>query len=204
MRATTFLRRLPYLLFDEATLWLDALVGALPGRSGAVIRRTWVSRRLQAGAGLQVGPGLRFLGPGSIQLGNNVHIGGNAFFAAIGGEIRISDQVAFNEGVHLNASVAGRIRIGKHCLIGPNVVMRTAGHQFASKEKPIRHQGHVVADIILEEDVWIGANSVILGGVRIGRGAVVGAGAVVTKDVEQYGVAVGVPARVVRVRGEQK
>jgi acetyltransferase-like isoleucine patch superfamily enzyme len=58
--------------------------------------------------------------------------------------------------------------------------------------------------VLIEDDCWIGANAVILGGVHIGRGAIVGAGAVVTKDVPSMAIAVGVPARVRKYRGQER
>ena len=61
--------------------------------------------------------------------------------------------------------------------------------------------GHNPADIMIGDDVWIGANAVILGGIKIGKGAVIGAGAVVTKDIPSNAVAVGVPAKVLRYHG---
>ena len=97
----------------------------------------------------------------------------------------------------------GAIRIGEWCLIGPNVVMRTASHRYDNPNKFIRQQGHVVGDIHIEDDVWIGANALILGGVHIGKGAVIGAGAVVTKDVPSLAIVVGIPAKVVKFRGKR-
>jgi galactoside O-acetyltransferase len=133
-----------------------------------------------------------------------VGIGLGSFFAADGGSIEVGDNTAFNTGVHINASVGGKIVIGQWCIVGPNVVMRTAGHNYADPREFIRKQGHTARDIRIDEDVWIGANAVILGGVHIGKGAVIGAGAVVTKDVPPLGVAVGVPAKVIKFRGERE
>jgi galactoside O-acetyltransferase len=102
--------------------------------------------------------------------------------------------------VHINASVGGAIRIGQQCLIGPNVVMRTAGHRFDDPRLPIRDQGHVVRDITIDDNVWIGAGAIILGGVHICEGAVIGAGAVVVRNVAAMAIAVGVPAKVIGSR----
>jgi len=67
--------------------------------------------------------------------------------------------------------------------------------------KPIRDQGHRPGEIIVEDDVWLGANVTVIGSVRVGQGAVVAAGAVVTKDVEPYSIVGGVPAKFIKKRG---
>ena len=105
--------------------------------------------------------------------------------------------------VHINASIGGEIIIGNNCLIGPNVVMRSAGHKFDNVDVPIREQGHIIGNIHIDDDVWIGSNAVILGGVHIGKGAIIGAGAVVTKNIPSMSIAVGVPARVIKNRSQQ-
>jgi acetyltransferase-like isoleucine patch superfamily enzyme len=112
----------------------------------------------------------------------------------------VDSATQFNTNIHINASVGGKIQIGKLCLIGPNVVMRTAGYRFDDRQRPIREQGHAPLDIIIKDNVWIGANSVILGGVCIGEGSVVGAGAEVTRDIPSMAVVLGVPARVIKYR----
>jgi len=130
-------------------------------------------------------------------------INDGCYFNADGGSINVGNWTAFNIGVHINASCGGNIILGDYCLIGPRVVMRTANHRFEKKEVYIRDQGHQIADIVIEDDCWIGANVVILSGVRIGRGAVIGAGAVVTRDIPSMAIAVGVPAKVLKYRGAQ-
>jgi acetyltransferase-like isoleucine patch superfamily enzyme len=141
-----------------------------------------------------------FYGSENIYFDKNVSIGINSFFSAEGGEIKVGENTSFNSGVHINAAVCGKIFIDKNCLIGPNVVMRTADHIFTNADVPIRLQGHKCQNIFLEEDVWIGANVVITGGVTISKGCVIGAGSVVTKNIPEYSIAVGVPARVIKSR----
>jgi galactoside O-acetyltransferase len=65
---------------------------------------------------------------------------------------------------------------------------------------PIRLQGHDAGTIVIEDNVWLAANVTVVGGVRIGRGSVIAAGAVVTSDIEPYSIAGGVPARLIRRR----
>jgi acetyltransferase-like isoleucine patch superfamily enzyme len=75
-------------------------------------------------------------------------------------------------------------------------------HTFARRDVPIRAQPTVEEPIVIEEDVWLGASAIVLGGVTVGRGCVVGAGSVVTRDLAPYSIARGVPAQVVGVRGD--
>ena len=140
------------------------------------------------------------LGVENIKFSKNVSIGFKSLFTAEGGEIIVGANTSFNSGVHINASVCGKIVIGENCLIGPNVVMRTADHVFERIDIPIRKQGHKCANIFLDDDVWIGANVIILGGVTIGKGVVVGAGSVVTKNIPEYSVVVGAPAKIIKSR----
>ena len=193
--------RLSFRLWTEILAWIEVLIRFMPGRIGSIARRAWYSCRFQRSDKIHIGVGCEFITPNSISFEGSVSIGGNAFFTAEGGFIVVGNNTAFNMNVHINASVGGEIRIGESCLIGPNVVMRTAGHRYDDPNLLIRQQGHFIGDIHIEDDVWIGANAVILGGVHIGTGAVIGAGAVVAKDVPSRAIAVGVPARVIKYRG---
>jgi galactoside O-acetyltransferase len=188
-------------VWREVVRYVDALFAAWPGWSGTWIRTRWVAARVGrwGGEGV-VADGIRLQGPERLFFGRGVRIGSRAFFAADGGgRVEIGDRVAFNVGAHINASIGGVIRIGDDSLIGPNVTLRTSGHRFEAPTL-IREQGHVIGDIVMGRDVWLGANVVVLGGVHIGDGAVVGAGAVVTTDVPTMSVVAGVPARVIRTR----
>lgn len=96
-------------------------------------------------------------------------------------------------------SSGGRIHIGDNVLIGQNVVLRAADHGL-SRATLISEQPHVGGVIEMEDDVWIGANAVILRNVRLGKGSVVAAGAVVVKDAEPYSIVGGVPAKKISER----
>ena len=87
-------------------------------------------------------------------------------------------------------------------LIATQCVIISADHIFDNPNELIRKQGEVREKIIIEDDVWLGAQVKVLKGVTIGKGAVVGAGAVVNKDIPPYTIAVGVPARVVKKRNQ--
>ena len=142
--------------------------------------------------------GCEFISPKSISISSNVTIGKNSFFSAQNGNIKLGKNVAFNTNVHINSSVGGNIFIGDNVLIGPNVVFRTANHKFNNADIPINKQGHKIKDIIIEDNVWIAANCVIIGGVTIKGGSVIGAGSVVNRDVDSNTLVAGVPAKIVK------
>ena len=114
--------------------------------------------------------------------------------------IRIDDRVSLNSNVHINAESGGQIFILSDVLIGPNVVIRAANHNSSRTDLPIRNQGSTGGKIKIEDNVWIGAGCIILANITIGRGSVIGAGSIVTKDIPPDSVAFGSPARVVRSR----
>ena len=124
--------------------------------------------------------------------------------ACTDGELTIGNRVALNANVYINACSGGTIRIGDDVIVGPNVVMRASDHAFDDVTRPMRDQGHTAGVIVIDDDVWLGANVTVVGGVRIGRGAVVAAGAVVSKDVEPYTIVGGVPARLIRRRDQAR
>ena len=107
--------------------------------------------------------------------------------------IRIGRGTQINQGAILDCR--GGITIGEHVSISPQAAIVTADHDRDAPGFPLRHRR-----VVIEDHVWIGMRAVILPGVHIGRGAVVAAGAVVTKDVEAGSVVAGVPARRVAFR----
>ena len=191
------------LLINEIRAWLETLIGSMPGHIGSFLRYSWFRRRFKRGYKVSVDRGCEFLSPQTMCFEGSVSIGKNSFFSAEGGTIFVDSMTSFNMNVHINASVGGKIEIGKSCLIGPNVVMRTAGHKYDDPNTDIRQQGHIPLNISIGDDVWIGSNAIILGGVHIAKGAVIGAGAVVTKDIPSLAIAVGVPARVIGFRSQE-
>ena len=101
--------------------------------------------------------------------------------------------------------IIGPVMIGKDVMMASEVIILTANHTFDRLDIPMRLQGaRDVKPVRIGDDVWIGMRSIILPGVQIGRGAVIGAGAVVTKDVPEYAVVGGNPAKVIKFRNENK
>ena len=115
--------------------------------------------------------------------------------------IEIGNNCYFNHNTILNGGHdKAKLIIGNKVQTGPNVCFYCANHNFDNKEIPIKEQGYWEADIVIDDDVWIGANSVITSGVKIGKGAIIGAGSIVTKDIPPYSIAAGNPAKVIKTR----
>jgi acetyltransferase-like isoleucine patch superfamily enzyme len=114
--------------------------------------------------------------------------------------LRIGAHSHVQSGCTLNAFV-GNITIGANCMIAPRCVLTPYQHNFSDISRPMREQPLTSrGDIVIEDDVWLGSHACVMDGVTIGRGAVVGAGAVVTKDVPPYAIVGGIPARVMGFR----
>ena len=188
------------ILLSELLSWIESIFSSIPGLIGVFVRRNWYNLRFAKSKKIYIEVGCKFRRPSQIIFIENASIGERANFNAEGGKIIIGKDVAFNMGVNLNASVGGMIDIGANCLIGPGVMMRTANHVFSDINCLIRNQGHDPKDIIIGDNCWLGANVIVLGGVRIGEGSVIGAGSIVTKDIAPMSVALGIPAKSIKSR----
>ncbi|MBS5112454.1 MAG: sugar O-acetyltransferase [Coprobacillus cateniformis] len=108
-------------------------------------------------------------------------------------------NIYFGKNVFINANCSfqdqGGIYIGNNVLIGHHVVMATLNHGILPEERSTL----TAKPIVIHDQVWIGANATILAGVTIGEGFIIGAGAVVTKNVEPYSVVAGVPAKIIHL-----
>ncbi len=129
--------------------------------------------------------------------GKNVNIEHGAFFAS-GNGISVGD----NSGIGLNCRVAGPLSIGNDVMMAPNVTIVTQNHETSDLTKPMRLQTAPKQKVTVGNDVWIGTNVVIMPGVTVGNGVIIAAGAVVTKDVPDYAVVGGVPAKIIKFRNE--
>ena len=154
----------------------------------------------KCGRNLRVDSGVTILGFRNISLGDNISIMKNSYiYAHDGGELTIGDNFTLNTNSQLGASF-GKIIIGSDCAIAPNCLLRASNHKFDNPDIPFRKQGHTYGEIILEDDIWIASNSVITADTVIGRSSIIGAGSVVTKDIEPYSIVGGVPAKLIRKR----
>ena len=110
------------------------------------------------------------------------------------GDVVIGDYTR----IGLHNTIIGPVSIGSHVNLAQGITVTALNHNFAAPHRRIDEQGISTKPVVIGDDVWIGANAVILPGVTIGRHAVVAAGAVVTKDVPDYCVVAGVPARIIK------
>jgi acetyltransferase-like isoleucine patch superfamily enzyme len=204
---------------------LFALFGWIPSVIGVGLRGL-VYKLIIPSAGLPIiENGVRILQAKNLRLGKGVYIDHGVYLHACPDGIRIGDRtfVMHNSILHVfnfrGLPHAG-ISIGRNCFIGEANVIRGQGgvtigddvytgplvqilavnHVYSDPDTPIREQGITAEGIIIEDDVWLAAGVIVLDGVRIGRGSVIGAGAVVTSDIPPYSIAVGSPAKVVRGR----
>lgn len=161
------------------------------------------------GIGAAAGEGCNILVPkgASLEIGAGCYLGRYVELGA-GGDILIGDQTSIQD----RSVLVGDVRVGRYCVLSLNVLLTSGRHYF--DEWPsilIRDQDKRVAfdlelqtvhsqPIVVEEDCWLGMNSVIMPGVTVGRGSVVGSNAVVTSNLPPYSVALGVPARIIRRR----
>lgn len=128
--------------------------------------------------------------------GSHVNIEHGASFGK-GHKVSIGDR----SGIGINARLDGPVRIGKNVMMGPEVMVYAHGHEFSDISKPMIDQGLTEGDeVVIEDDVWIGARAILLPGVTVGTGSVVAAASVVTKSVPSFSVVAGNPARVVKKR----
>lgn len=109
--------------------------------------------------------------------------------------IKIGNNVTLNEWVYIDGF--GNVTIGNGVRIAHRATILSSDHRYADPDVFIYLQGIVKKETVIEDDVWIGCNAVVLPGVRIGKGAIIAASAVVTKDVEPFAMMAGVPARLI-------
>lgn len=110
------------------------------------------------------------------------------------------EEGAVVTGGYLNAGAGGKITIKRNAILGPNVSVVSESYDYEGNLQDVKSCRKIYSETVIGEGSWVGANAVLLPGVRVGKGAVVGAGAVVTKDVPDFAVVVGVPAKIIKYR----
>ena len=154
---------------------------------------------------IEDGAEINCLSKAGITLGNRVTIGkyaiirpSNMYGGDIGEGLIMGDHA--NIGPFCYIGCSGKISIGNNVMMGPRVSIFAENHVFDDPHIIMQEQGVRKAPVVIEDDCCIAANSVILAGVTIGKGSVVAAGAVVTKDVPPYSIVAGVPAKIIKTR----
>ncbi|HEY9886760.1 MAG TPA: acyltransferase [Candidatus Obscuribacterales bacterium] len=214
-------RGLGSLLYYELVM---LLLANLPGSLGYVLRKRFFKGLFgQVGRGVILGQGLALRHPGRICLGDRVAIDDGVLLDASGtgtagmvfgndvivsrncviqgktGPVRLGNKVDI--GCNVILSSGNGIDIGDAVLIAGNCYIGGGRYVTDRTDIPMMEQGlYSKGPVVIEEDVWLGAGATVLDGVKIGRGSIIGAGALVTKDVPPYSIAVGVPAKVVQSR----
>ena len=202
---------------------LLALAGWVPTALGIGLRAVLYRLMLRMDGLAVIEARVRLRYASQIRLGDKVYLDENVYIHACPDGVEIGENTLVMHGAILHVYNFRNlphafIRIGKDCLIGEYTVIRGQGgvtigdrvytspmtqliavnHVFNDPDRPFIDQGITAQGIVVEDDVWLGANAVVMDGVSIGRGAVVAASAVVTRDVPPHTVVAGVPARVVK------
>lgn len=155
-------------------------INLLPCRHKSVInivKRKWLNYVFEfTGKNVNIRPNVKFVKGCNISIGDNSGIGEKSFLQDL-----------------------GKITIGDNVLMGPEVNIFTSNHGM-KKDSLIINQELSIKEVIIENDVWIGARAIILPGVKIAKGTVIAAGSIVTKDTEQYSIVGGNPAKLIKYR----
>ena len=158
--------------------------------------------RFKGSATIEDGCFINALSKKGIVIGNNFSLGRNSIIECTGVIRELGEELVIgkNVGIAANAFIAmrGKITIGDDTIIGPGVSIHAENHNFSNLEIPIRKQGATRKGINIGNDCWIGSKVVILDGVNIGNHAIIAAGAVVTKDVPDYAIVGGMPAKIIK------
>jgi carbonic anhydrase/acetyltransferase-like protein (isoleucine patch superfamily) len=206
---------------------LAAWAARVPGAAGIVLRKRLFGGLLEScGHGTIWGHGVVLRHPGKMRIGPGVVVDDGVYFDAKGcdvgefeigegafvsrgcivsgkdGALRLGPRVNLGAGCVLYAST--RLEIGADTMLAANCYVGGGRYDpHAARDRPIAEQPLPREGVEIEEDCWLGAGVIVVDGVRIGRGSVVGAGAVVTKDLPPWTLAAGVPARPIGTRGER-
>ena len=172
--------------------------------------RTWLFRcsNMQIGRKVVIGRNITLSGSRYIRLSDGVSIGDNVILTAWQVSsapcIFVGTDTAINRGCHITA--ANEISIGNNVVLGPYVTITDNAHGDNSYSQmelhPYKRSVISKGPVIIDDNVWIGEKATILPNVHIGFGAVIGANSVVTKDVPAYAIAVGNPAKIIKIQHE--
>ncbi|MHB8481164.1 MAG: DapH/DapD/GlmU-related protein [Nitrospiria bacterium] len=160
----------------DLSIWKNVFLRSIPGNLGIQLRRKFLIKEFGAcGENPTILEGFIVDNPQGLYVGDNF---------------------ICNRGCHFNSG--GIVRIGNNVLLGPNVKIWSVNHRFDDISIPINEQGYAYAEVVIGDDVWIGANSFIVPGVNIGRRSILGACTVLTKSVPPFSMVVGNPGKVIK------
>ena len=137
-----------------------------------------------------------------IVIGEGVFIGRNTILSCKNGDIIIEDKA--NLGFNCEIFSASRVRIGKSILMAAYTYLVGGDHLYDRVDIPVLEQGRTARGIDVDDNVWLGTHVVVTDGSRIGRDAIIGAGAVVVGEIPEFAIATGIPAKMLRDRREPK
>jgi len=203
---------------------ITGFVGPLPGALGFLLRGVFFKSLLgKVGSGVMFGRNINLRHPKKIHLGNNVVIddytvldakgesnkgifignnviiGRNSILSCKNGDLYIGDNTIIGSNSYIQSGKT--VDIGKNVGIGAYCFIIGGGeHEMSRTDIPMLAQRLIIKDIIIEDNAMIGTGTKIKGGITVGRDAFIGAGAMVTKSIPEFSIAVGVPAKVVRKR----
>ncbi|SMO87592.1 acyltransferase [Fodinibius sediminis] len=120
-----------------------------------------------------------------------------------GSEISPKSEVGHDSELGTRCMIQSHCSIGSNVIMGPDIKIYSRNHQYSQLDTPIQYQGKKQYRTKVGDDVWIGANVIILAGVEVGNHVIIAAGAVVTKDVPDYAIVGGNPAKVISYRNEK-
>lgn len=222
MNILNLIYRLKKQAYRFFTHFLLGVLGPIHTYVGIVLRR-WFYRLVlsEVGMWVRIKPSVELMQPAGIILKSQVTIDPGVSIRCFGddSQIVLNPNVHLDSGVNIRTHKSGQIKIGPNSYIGPYTCLSgdfislgkdcmvashcgiyANNHNFANTRMPMRVQGNSYQGIVIEDDCWLGTGTRVLDGVTIGKGSVVGAGSVVTKDIPPFSIAVGSPAKVIKQR----
>jgi len=137
----------------------------------------------------------------TVRLGENIVIKENLIIRG-GGNLKIGDNTHIGSFVIIGCNE--EVKIGKDCMIADYCTLRDTNHNFRNLNISMNKQGITAKKIIIEDDVWIGHGAIILSGINVAKGSIVAAGSVVTKNVGEYEIVAGNPAKTIGSRRDEQ
>ncbi|MBZ6076258.1 acyltransferase [Microvirga puerhi] len=163
--------------------------------------RIYYPFRIRIGRGSRLIGRVTLIANGAIEIGPQAELYEGCFIHCQGGTVRIGQNSALGPNVIIYGG--GNVDIGQACSIATHSTIVSTSHHHSDATRPIREQGSSASKVTICDDVWLGAHAIVLAGVTIQPGSIIAAGAVVLKDVPEFAIFGGVPARLLRKRHQE-